>query len=196
MDGRLADQTLPPTTPLKPKLLGRGLPVPPVVVLVATVGVFIGLALGYGIAPKPSPPPASSPTTASASPVGSPLPSALPVPSITPTSEPTASAYELPPAGGLTLTEAFAALSKSGLGFSPSAVISARVERFGEVTSEAASGNPDPWVWVWAIAIRGTLFPSPCGNCPSPPMTDITTEMIILDYNTGAYLGGWGPAFP
>ena len=56
MDPRLADRVLPPTTPLKPKLLGRGLPMPPVAVLVGTVGLFIGLALGYGIAPKPSPP--------------------------------------------------------------------------------------------------------------------------------------------
>jgi hypothetical protein len=196
MDGRLEAQDLPPITPLKPKLLGRGLPVPPVVVLVAAVGVFIGLALGYGIAPKPSPAPASSPTTATASPVGSPLPSALPVPSTTPTSEPTASAYELPPAGGLTLTEALEMLAKSGIGISPSAVISARVERYGEASPAPAGGPSDEW--VWAIVVRGSFPGFGCGGYqPSPePCLPATTELIILDYRTGAYLEARSPASP
>ena len=197
MDRRLGDQNLPPTTPLKPTLLGRGLPVPPVVVLVAVAGVLIGLALGYGIAPKPSPPPASSPTTATASLVASPLQSASPGPSVAPASAPTASAYELPPAGGLTLTEALAALNKLGFGISPSAVISARVERYGEASPALVGGPSDEW--VWAFVVRGSFQPASCGvprpspePCPSPA----TTEMIILDYGTGAYLEARSPAFP
>jgi hypothetical protein len=160
---------------------------PPVAVLVGTVGLFIGLALGYGIAPKSSPLPASSRPTATASPVGSPLPSAFPVPSLTPTSEPTASAYELPPAGGLTLTEALAALTKSGFRVSESAVIAARVERYGEVTRDTDHPSDE---WVWAIVIRGLpLYTGLCQACPIT--TGITTSMILLDYNTGDELGEW-----
>ncbi|MGD0863736.1 MAG: hypothetical protein ABSA21_13445 [Candidatus Limnocylindrales bacterium] len=195
MDRRLGDQNLPPTTPLKPTLLGRGLPVPPVVVLVAVAGVLIGLALGYGIAPKPSSPPASSPTTATASLVASPLLSASPGPSVAPTSAPTASAYELPPGGGLTLTEALAMLTKSGMGISPSAVISARVERYGEASLAPVSGSADEW--VWAIVVRGTFPPFLWGGYQPPePRLPATTEMIILDYRTGAFLETLSPAFP
>lgn len=193
MDRRLPDETLTRTTPLKPKLLGRGLPVPPGMVVVATLGVFIGLALGYGIVPKPGPAPASFPATATASPVAYPLPSALSVASITPTSEPAASAYQLPPAGGLTLTEALAALAKSGFRVSESAVISARVDRYGAVDRTL---DPQSDEWVWAIVIRGELELWPCGNCPSPDLTQITTSMIVLDYNTGELLGSWSPAYP
>jgi hypothetical protein len=195
MDRRLGDQNLPPTTPLKPTLLGRGLPVPPVVVLVAAAGVLIGLALGYGIAPKPSPPPASSPTTATASLVASPLQSASPGPSVAPASAPTASAYELPPAGGLTLTEALAMLTKSGMGISPSAVISARVERYGEASPALVGGPPDEW--VWAFVVRGTFPPFLWGGYQPPePRSPATTEIIILDYGTGAFLETLSPAFP
>ena len=202
MDRRLGDQNLPPTTPLKPTLLGRGLPVPPVVVLVAAAGVLIGLALGYGIAPNPSPPPASFPTTATASPVASPLQSVSPGPSVAPASAPTASAYELPPAGGLTLTEALAMLTKSGMGISPSAVISARVERYGEMphpslgtSTRLVGGSADEW--VWAIVVRGTFPPFLWGGYQPPePRSPATTEMIILDYGTGAFLETRSPAFP
>jgi hypothetical protein len=75
MDGRLGDQGLPPTTPLKPTRHGRGLPLPPLAALVWVAGVLAGLALGYGIAPKVSPLPASSPATANTSMVGPRLPS-------------------------------------------------------------------------------------------------------------------------
>ena len=162
---------------------------PPVAVLVGTVGLFIGLALGYGIAPKPSPPASLLAATATASPVGSPLPSAFPGPSITPTSEPTANAYELPPAGGLTLTEVLAALAKSGFRVSESAVIAARVERYGEVNRDTDHPSDE---WVWAIVIRGLpLYRGPCQACPSLITTEITTSMILLDYNTGDGLGEW-----
>jgi hypothetical protein len=179
----------PPTTRLEPRMVGRGLPVPPAVVLVAAISVFVGFALGFGIAPKSNLAPISSPTTATAtaSPVRTPLPSALPTP--------TASAYELPPAGGLTLAEALSALTESGMGFSPSMVISARVARYREVAAQPFSHPQDQW--VWAIVIRGTLvLPLTCDGCATPPMTEITSQMIILDYDTGALLEVWGPVFP
>ena len=69
------------------------------------------------------------------------------------------------------------------------------VERYGDLPSLVSA--PDQW--VWAIAVSSSLLDSPpCGGpgtpqpCPSP---DATT-MFILNYNTGAYLGDWSPAFP
>jgi hypothetical protein len=188
MDRRPADEGLPQTTPLEPKLLGRGLPVPPVAV-VAIVSLFIGLALGYGVAPKPSP--ALTTSGGTASPVR-PLPSA--VASVTPTRQPIPSPYEPPPAGGLTVTEALEALAaEDGFRVPLSAVISARIARYGEV--DPAHGFPKD-AWVWAIVIRGSMLDWNCGNCPSRDTTYITTEMLVLDYETGEWLGGWGPAFP
>jgi len=187
MDRRPADEGLPQTAPLEPRLLGRGLPVPPVAVAVM-VSLFIGLALGYGVAPKSSPEPA--PSGGTASPVG-PLPSA--VASVTP------SPYEPPPAGGLTLTEALDALAKDGFRVPLSAVISARIARYGEV--DPAHGFPAD-TWVWAIVIRSDMLDWNCRNCPSGDTTYIrdttyiTTEMLVLDYKTGAFLANWGPALP
>ncbi len=195
MDGHLGGPDLPPTTPLGPTQLGRGLPVPPAVALVAVVGLFAGLALGYGIAPKPGPLPASSPTMATVSLLEFASPSASPALSVAPTAEPTSSAYELPPAGGLTLSEALAALDQNGMSVSESAVIYARVERYGEATPNTFAGSPDEW--VWAIVIRGSFEGNGCGGyigsrepCPSPA----TTEMLILDYDTGAFLESLSPA--
>lgn len=195
MDGHLGGLDLPPTQPLRPTQLGRGLPVPPVVALVAVVGLFVGLAFGYGIAPKPGPLPSSSPAMTTVSLVESASPSASLALSVAPTAEPTPSAYELPPAGGLTLSEALAALDQNGTSISESAVIYARVERYGEATPNPFAGSPDEW--VWAIVIRGSFEGFGCGGylgsrepCPSPA----TTEMLILDYDTGAFLESWSPA--
>jgi hypothetical protein len=206
MDGRLGDLDLPPTTPLRPTQLGRGLPVPPVVTLAAVVCVFAGIAFGYGVAPKPSPLPSSSPTVATVSLVESPSPPEAPSPSVAPTAQPAPSALELPPAGGLTLAEALAAFNKDfmnipgaaltiGPDIQESAVIYARVERYGDLPSLVTS----PEQWVWAIDIRGSFQPVGCGDsqptlqpCPGP----FTTAMIVLNYNTGAFLATWSPAFP
>lgn len=206
MDGRIGDLDLPPTTPLRPTQLGRGLPVPPVVAIAVVVCVFAGIAFGYGIAPKPGPLPSSSPTVATVSLVESPSPSVSPVPSVAPTAEPAPSAYELPPAGGLTLGEALAAFNKDllnipdlaltiGPNIPESAVIYARVERYGELPSLVTS----PEQWVWAIDIRGSFQPVGCGGSQSTPQPcpgPFTTAMIVLNYNTGAFLATWSPAFP
>ena len=206
MDGRFGDLDLPPTTPLRPTQLGRGLPVPPVVAIVAVIGVFAGIALGYGMAPKPGPLPSSSPTVATVSLVESLSPSGAPGPSVAPTSQPAPSADEVPPAGGLTLSEALAAFNKSlvdipasvsmiGPSIPASAVIYARVERYGDLPSLVES----PEEWVWAIGIRGSFQPATCSDSQSTPQPcpgPFTTAMIILNYNTGAFLATWSPAFP
>jgi hypothetical protein len=192
MDSHQGGRDLPPTQPLRPTQSGQGLPVPPPIVLAAMLALFAGLALGYGISPKPGHQPPASPTMASASPVESASPSASLA-----TAEPRPSAYEVPPAGGLTLSRALAALEQKGMSVSESTVIYARVERYGEATPNTFAGSPDEW--VWAIAIRGSFEGFGCGGylgssepCPSPA----TTEMLILDYETGAFLESWSPAFP
>jgi hypothetical protein len=120
------------------------------------------------------------------------IPGALPVPT----------GFEVPPTGGLTLSQALAALNNSGTtqrkfgtNVPELAVVYARVERYGDLPSLVSA--PDQW--VWAIAVSSSLLDSPpCGGpgtpqpCPSP---DATT-MFILNYNTGVYLEDWSPAFP
>jgi hypothetical protein len=116
--------------------------------------------------------------------------------------QPSPSAYEVPPTGGLALSEALAALNKSGTALSrfgknipELAVIYARAERWGPMPSLIAA----PEQWVWAIAISGSFAARPsCGSQPAPQPcpSQATTTMVILNYDTGAYLEGWSPAFP
>ncbi len=206
MDGRIGD--LPPTTRLRPKQLGRGLPVPPVLALAVVISLFAGIALGYRVAPRTDPPPSPSPspTMARIPAVESSSPSASPAASLVPADGPSLTAYDVPPAGGLTLSEALAAfneyLAKTpgaaraiGPGVSESAVVYARVERYNDLPSLFDS----PEEWVWAIGISGSFGPADCGGsvpagrpCPG----SATTAMIILDYNTGALRVTWSPAFP
>jgi hypothetical protein len=94
---------------------------------------------------------------------------------------------------------------------SPSAIISARVTRLGQV--EAYASVPVEWVWVFVV--QG-YFPSLgdgirfCDASPIPryvpamspelcPPADVTvpaatTETIVLDYFTGAFVVGISPA--
>ncbi|MGD0863236.1 MAG: hypothetical protein ABSA21_10825 [Candidatus Limnocylindrales bacterium] len=211
MDDRPADRGLPPTTPLRAAPVGRGLPVPPVIPLVAALGLLIGLALGAGLVPKPGPSVASVPTTAAASVVASPLPSSAPYSPVATAAGVATGVAELPPADGLSLAQALVALQGSGMDVSPSAVISARVARYGAVYAEA----PDPDEWVWAFVIHGYFPPlgggirfcdqSPAATamptrspelCPpaAPTAAAATTEMIVLDYETGAFLVAEIPA--
>jgi hypothetical protein len=201
MDGRLGDLELPSTAPLRPPRRGRGSVFAPLVALVAAIAVVAGIALGYGLAPKPSPLPSASPAVTELSVVEPTSPWGSPIPSF-PAAVPVPTGFEVPPPGGLTLSEAIAALNRSGTTYRKFgtdvpelAVVYARVERYGDLPSLVAA--PDEW--VWAIAVSGSFLASPpCGQpntpqpCPSPP----DTTMFILNYNTGAYLGDWSPAFP
>jgi hypothetical protein len=77
-----------------------------------------------------------------------------------------------------------------------SLMIYARVERYGEATPNTFAGSPDEW--VWAIAIRGSFEGHGCGgyqSSPGPCPSPATTEMLILDNDTGAFLESWSPAF-
>ncbi len=185
------DQT--PTAPLKPRPTGKGLPVPPILPLVAVVSIFAGLAMGYGLAPKPEASEApNAPSVVSEAPVVSASIPTLPDPGTT-ASEP-AGSFELPPPGGLTLAEALHALSVS---FGPPAnVISARVGRYPAVTPG----------WVWLIVVPYSDFDCDYSRTariaavpletasPAPCRAVKATEMVILDYLTGDFLEDRIPA--
>ena len=166
---------LPPTMPLTPRPRGRGLPVPPVLPLIAVLGILAGLAMGYGLAPKPAqsePPihPSETPPIA--------VTSATPASdsAIVPTAGPAATP-EIPPSGGLSLMQALDALDVS-FG-SPVAVISARVGHYPSVSAG----------WVWLIVLPYSTIV--CQAPADPPMfcrSINTTELVILDYNTGELL--------
>ena len=204
MDERPDDDELPSVSALRPVQLGRSLPVPPVLPLVGLFCVLVGLGLGYGVAPKPgpaalpSPAPATILATASAAVAAQDSPVAFEVPSAPvdpPQPQPSrpvpiATPPDLPPAGGLTAAQALEALTKSGLGVSPSAVISARVAHDRDVSGAYANRTDQ---WVWALEARGD-FSGPAA-CPSrfddpaaraPCGTVATALVIILDYRTGA----------
>jgi hypothetical protein len=186
------------TARLKPAMRGRALPLPPLVSLVVTLGVILGLLIGSGLVPKGAPLPVSGPAAiAEASPSSTGVPSVVPGPAATLLDGAAAGGLpvEMPPAGGLSLAQALKAIGASGVSASPAAVISARIVRLAEMSSSSAAAGDE---WVWAIAIRGT-FPLSCGpralGTPAPcPWT--TTERIVLDYQTGAALEATNPALP
>src|SRR5450755_3834325 len=102
----------PRTVPLRPSTQGRSVPIPPLIPSVAIAGLVLGLVLGFGLAPKAGPAPADG--------------SLASVPAAIPGSQaPAVSPLELPPAGGLTLSEALAALKLADVGTdSPSSILS------------------------------------------------------------------------
>ncbi|HEX7491138.1 MAG TPA: hypothetical protein VF337_05500 [Candidatus Limnocylindrales bacterium] len=173
----------------------------PLIALVAAVAVVAGIAFGYGIAPKPRPLPSSSQTMAGLSLVEPTTPWGSAIPSF-PAVGPAPTGFEVPPPGGLTLSQAVSALNDSGTplrkfgtNLPELAVVYARVERYADLPSPVNS----PEAWVWAIAVSSSLLSSPpCGqpNTPQPCPSPAATTMFILNYNTGAYLQDWSPAFP
>ena len=211
VNDRPADWELPQRTALEPQAAGRGLPLPPLLPLVAVAGILFGLALGYGSAQKPGPSAAYSPALASSRLTSSPPPIEPDASSFPTLTSPTASPAEVPPAGGLSLAQALVALQNSGMTVSPSAIISARVTRLGQVEAYASV----PVEWVWEFVVQG-YFPSLgdgirfCDASPIPryvpavspelcPPSDVTvpaatTETIVLDYFTGAFVVGISPA--
>jgi hypothetical protein len=166
---------LPPTMPLTPRSRGRGLPVPPVLPLIAVLSVLAGLAMGYGLAPKPGPnEPSSHPSETSPVAISFTTPSADS--DLVPTARPAATP-EIPPPGGLSLAQALDALNVS-FG-SPVAVISARVGHFPPVSAG--------WVWLIVLPYSTVVCQAPA----DPPMFcrwTTTTELVVLDYKTGEFL--------
>ncbi len=194
MDGRPEDQERAPTSPLRPRMIGRSVPAPPAALVAAALGIVAGLMLGYGIAPKPAPAstPAAVPASARELPSRS-LPAGPPLVSL---GEPAGSSTPVGPpgAGGLSITEAAAAMEKTGTGARTSEVLSARLTPFGAV--ETPPRPSDQWVWVFVL--RGASPPVPCGGlgasvaaCPVA-----STEMIVVDDRTGTLVEDRVPAIP
>ena len=175
------DLDLPPTMPLTPGSRRRGLRVPPVIPLVAVVSILVGLSVGYGFAPKSGP--SGSPSPPSPSPRFVAFPSTNPssAPVLVPTVPP--GTAEIPPPGGLNLDQALEALRVE---FGPPAfVISARVGHYPAVSAG----------WVWMMVVPYTTVA--CGARADPPMACrwiSTTELVILDYETGELIEDRIPA--
>lgn len=146
MDQRPELQDVPPTTRVKPAMRGRALPLPPLVPLVGAFGVLLGFVLGFSLAPKIVPLPAPSPAAIAAA-----SPSSPGVWQVVP--EPAAVRNdELPPTDGLSLAQVLAAIGASGMGVSPTPVISARIVRYSDVSSLPTAYSDRR---VWEIVARG-----------------------------------------
>lgn len=194
MDAREEDWDLPPTVPINPRSLGRGLPVPPVLPLVALLGIFLGLAMGYRIAANPEPSaaptttPAAAPTTLTPAP-----PSIAPDQAYVPIVGPISVAN--PPADGLTMDELLGVLAGPWMRIPSSDVLSARVARYNQVSNTRTQSTQ----WVWVIVIKDDVAAAVNGhdcrpvapsNATLPPDCVVveTTQIVILDYVTGDFL--------
>jgi hypothetical protein len=184
-----------PVRRVRTEMHGRGLPPPPVAPIVGIFGIVAGLVLGLNLAPGPRPLP--GPTLSPApSPIAVASPSAQPQPTLiadAPTYVPVPPAS--PPNDGLSLSQALAAFSQSGLGVPADDVVSARVIQLGDLVSSSWSA-PAASQWVWALTLRlpgcvglpstgwepARATPDNPGACGSP------VETVVLDYHTGSPL--------
>jgi hypothetical protein len=202
------DRSLPEVTRVTPSPRGRGLPVPPVVPTVAVFCLLVGISLGYGAAPRgasPVPSPSPSPAATNAAVVTTDPPFYV-SPIIHPYQDPMTQLVT-PPGDGLTLTQALAQLAVVSPDVQASQVISARVTRLVYV-SGYNDGLGDRWVWAivvpsttWELITSDgstvTYYSDPNGDAvtASPGAIRVaSTEMIVLDYYTGALLESHSPA--
>ena len=209
MDERAEDWRVPPTTRLRPTSTGRGLPIPPVIPLVATFGLLAGLAMGFWLAPKSDPSSIAATATNSSVPSESPL-TFISDPGQTGTYDPAASPTGQSefPQGGLSLSQALVALQQTPMQVQSANVLSARVARYNQVS--ASPGANDEWVWVFVVQgyslATGKTIPA-CGSdalslgsaapiCMSGtgPVVQTTTALIVLYYQTGGFLEAQIPA--
>jgi hypothetical protein len=184
------DPAQPPMIRRKTQHLRRGLPVPSVLSIVAIVSIVAGLAAGYRIAPhRAAPGPTPDISTPSIAIVATPI---RPVQAASVPDDPVGSA-EIPPPGGLSLSQALEAM---GASFGQrSDVISARIGRYARVSMG----------WVWLIVVPysalycenmapvradASVNPAALGSCRSIS----STELVILDYRTGEFLEDRIPA--
>jgi hypothetical protein len=199
------DRDEPLVRPVKLVMKGRGLPPPPLAPLLGALGVFLGLGLGFGLAPHPVPAPIPAPVaTPAVSPSAAPDATAIAIvglPEVAPLPQPV-------PTDGLSLAQALQAFAEAGTGIPVDDVISAREVQLADVSSSSWSA-PASTQWVWAITVRlpqcaGTQGGSqPAAQwvpaMATPPESGgvcvgDTTDVVILDYHTGAHLVAFSPA--
>jgi hypothetical protein len=120
---------------------------------------------------------------------------AITTPVPTPAEQASATPFEVPPPGGLSLAQALAALKTAGVGSgSATAVISARIARLSDIVTEHSISDR----WVWVFVVDGVLTPASCGGPASAERCTMapTTVLAIFDYMTGEFLEARFPAFP
>jgi hypothetical protein len=184
----------PETVRVRPRMKGGGLPVPPVLPLVAGLALLLGLSIGFGLAPR------SPMADATLSRAGSSSPSSSVWPTGTPTTVPYPWAtdwsitfiYSSPtftpaplPSGGLTMAQAVASAEKVWP-FTDADIVSVRLlpgDQFGGDPSETSG-------WVWAVEIRGggSTFCEGDPTATAPAATPTCLEAfttILVDYRTG-----------
>jgi hypothetical protein len=202
----------PRSTPAAPARRHRW---PPALLVVGVLSLVLGIGLGYGWAPR------SGPATPSLEPAKPSLLAAAPSsdresPTPRPAGPILVGPPEIPPAGGLTLEKALAALRASSAEQSPGEVMGVQVTRFSEVASSGAAPSGQ---WVWVFTVRtwlatggggGWVDPSLCGS-PSPAASAraaagspsgssvgcgsaetlrpvSVTRLVILDYADGSVI--------
>jgi hypothetical protein len=204
------DWDLPEIAPIKSRSQGRGLPVPPVIPIVAAVCLMFGLAMGYRMAPGPGPTPSPPPDVALATPAPTETlasyyqwtlnadasPAAAPVAADVAVITRYFMEGSTPPPGGLSLGELLKNLAGRSWGIAPENVVSARVAPYRDVS--VAGAKSDLWVWVvnYRIHRTHTFTTEACyvvpvdgatpaaQNCPDVE----TTQTLIFEYTTGEFL--------
>jgi hypothetical protein len=180
---------------------GGAFPRPPILPVVATLALLVGLSLGLALAPR-----APTPTTATATQFGAasvaptvpPSPHTLETTAFA-TAPPTAAAS--PPLGGIPVSQAIAA-AEEAFGIADAAIADVSLVDNGTFYSDPSSGH----LWSWQIVVRelpsqfcvpwadgasGYVMIVPDGS-PEPQPSSVTTTgpcratgLIMVDYLTG-----------
>jgi hypothetical protein len=202
MDDHVDDRTdsngRQPVGRLRPAMGGRSLALPPLAPIVAMLGLAWGVMIGFGLAPRAAPTAAAgaSPASAAIESTTSPTPSdtaaapsaSVPAASVPAASLPTAAPSETPPPDGLSLAEALADLDALGMA-SSGEVVMARVAQISDQPLLPIAPETPPTLWVWEFVVQGV---PDCLNPNGPCLS--TTELIVLDYRSGAFVRGVTPA--
>ena len=171
---------------VSPKPEGHGLPLPPLLPIVAIVFLFGGIAIGYRLgATNPAPTPsqtASAPTDTSAL-----VAETSPTSTLSVYLGPGPTSNELPPPGGIGLASAVDSIKRAGLGASPLQVISAHVARLGQI--DPTNTRYPPEAWMWSIAVRS-------GRTTCPGCAPGSTLVVVLNYATGVLVETYLPGAP
>jgi hypothetical protein len=195
---------------------GHGLPVPPLVPIVAVVALLAGISIGYGLAPKVQPVAA----TAEPDPIETPTQPPVSLPSgyyiewkAVPGDPSQVYVYVVDGDGSMRV--ASGTLPPQGVSLATAAgnqvepvdlanVVSAKIEPYYVVNPQAS-----PNVWVWAIEVR-VANPDQCGGGPdlqgelpaageasaTPVVGDVSfdalcyiaSRTVVVDYRTGIWL--------
>jgi hypothetical protein len=175
---------------------GRGLALPPLSSIVAILCLAGGIMIGFEFAPRPAPAAPAGPTLtaaqvtqSTASPASTPasVEPSVSAPRI-PTSIALSTPTETPPPDGMTLAEALSDLHMLGLG-SPGEVVVARVVQISDQPLLPIAPETPLHEWVWEFVIQGV---PDCINSTGPCFE--TTELIVIDYWTGALVRAVSPA--